>query len=144
MVLFGRSSFCGALFTLALSMFATQAQAQKAEFTLPFETHWVNAVLPPGTYQVTGFGGESWPKVLSITGNNQKFFVLATRETPISGEDDSYLKIVDVHGAQVVQEFNSPMSGKRFLFVPAKSLQVQAAAQSGSETATKIATRVVH
>ncbi|MBV9612282.1 MAG: hypothetical protein JO091_07410 [Acidobacteriaceae bacterium] len=127
------------LLASAMATFATNAQAAQATFTLPFEAHWGTAVLPAGDYTITEVSSRSWPKVLFVKGHDRSATILASIEQPLSGEEASALKIVNVGGTQVVREFISTAEGKCFRFEAPKYLRTQMAMRGATEAGTKIA-----
>ena len=66
-----------ALGLLAVSLVPATASAQvfKAYFTLPVETRWGKAVLPPGTYTVT-LNSQAFPNIASVQGERTHILVM--------------------------------------------------------------------
>jgi hypothetical protein len=103
---------------LALGALATNGNAQnayKGKFTLPFETHWGSATLPPGDYSfVMSSAGSDYR--LYVRGEKANAIILATAtdEKAVSGH--AQLNLVDIADTQTVQTFDAPELGKTFVY----------------------------
>lgn len=119
-----------AAFALALGLASSQAYAQKATFTLPFEAHWGNAVLQPGEYTLQAPSATSALPVFSVTGNG-KTILLASSNTAYETESKrNCLELVNINGAYFVRTFESGATGKSFAFVIPKSARHEAMANA--------------
>lgn len=133
-----------ALLSLVGGIFAVSANAQKATFTLPFETHWNNAVLPAGDYTLSSVSTISWPKVLTVSGQGKTVYILASVEELAPESERSYLRIENNGDTHVVREYNSGIAAKSFLFEAPKSLRTELAARGHSQEITKVAVLTRH
>jgi hypothetical protein len=128
-----------ALFVLALGLTTVQANAQQGRFVLPFEAHWNKVVLPAGEYKMSTPMSMSWPQVITVSGQEKTYYILTGNEAiePPSGE--SYLRILNVDGMHVVQQYKS-LSGKSFTFAVPKEIRADMA--RGGSRGTQIAVMV--
>jgi hypothetical protein len=145
MFLFRSRAIRAALLPIALGVFVASANAQQAKFTLPFEVHWGNAVLPAGEYTMNSPMTLAWPKVLNISGAETSAYVLAgVEKLAPESEGQSYLRIANVGGKHFVREYTSALAGKTFLFDIPKGVQSDIAARGHSSEITKIAVLTRH
>ena len=122
-----------ALFSIALGTFVASANAQQASFTLPFETHWNNAVLPAGDYRMSTVS-TMYPKVFSVTGQGKSFYILAgVGNAGEDSETNSYLRVENAGNLHVVREYVSGFTGKTYHFTTPKNIQTQLAAAGSSQ-----------
>ncbi len=107
--------------------------APQATFHLPVETHWGQAVLAPGDYNLflpavsldvpqfrVEHAGKSIFAVPLLTGNQDY-------------SASNYLKLADVDGQYYVTEFSCGMKGKTFTFSIPKPVRRQLAAAQGGK-----------
>lgn len=133
MFVFSGRAVRAALFSIALGTFVVSANAQQATFTLPFETHWNNAVLPAGDYRMTPITN-MYPKVFSITGQGKSFYILAgVGNVGQDSETNSYLRVENVGNLHVVREYVSGLTGRTYSFSTPKTIQTQLAAAGSSQ-----------
>lgn len=142
MYLFTSRAIRAALLPLAIGILVASANAQQARFTLPFETHWSNAVLPAGEYTMSMTDDLSWPKILTVSGHGKTVYILASIEALAPESEGSYLTIVDAGDTRVVREFNSGLTGRSFTFELPKAMRAQIAFSGHSTEVTKIAARI--
>jgi hypothetical protein len=103
---------------LALAAWATGGKAQNAyqgKFTLPFETHWGNAILPAGEYTFI-LASASSPYTLYIHGQTGNAIIKASAadEKVVSGH--AQLNLVDIADVQNVETFEAPELGLTFSY----------------------------
>jgi hypothetical protein len=145
MFLFSSRAIRAALLPIALGIFVASANAQHATFTLPFETHWGNAVLPPGEYTMYSPMTLAWPKVLSVSGQEKAAYILAgVEKLAPESEGASYLRIANFGDTHVVREYTSGVAGKTFLFAIPKGVRTDTAARAHSQEITKVAVLTRH
>ena len=99
-----RAGISGTLIFLALCLTAGSglAQEQGGSFTLPFRTHWGNAVLPPGNYTFTLLFTQD-PYLVDIRGKSASAFILAVGSTIGTTADDTRLDVVRIGGEHFVR-----------------------------------------
>ena len=145
MFLFSSRAMRAALLPIALGIFVASANAQHASFTLPFETQWGSAVLPPGEYNMYSPMTLARPKLLSISGPGKTAYILAGGEKLLpESESGSYLLIANVGGKHVVRQYTSVLSGKTFLFYVPRPVQTGIADRGHSQGITKVAVLTRH
>lgn len=144
MVRFHSGALRAAFFTTAAAIFAANANAEQARFTLPYETHWGLATLPPGEYTLSTWSDSTWPKVLSVSGHGKTVFILAGIASVNDNAEGSYLEIANVGGVRFVQKFQSGVFGKTFEFEAPKSLRAEMAAGRGPQQTTRVAVLTRH
>ena len=113
----------GVVLTAALALTASHAKAQHGTFNLPFEAHWGNVVLSPGSYRISVPMQMSSPHMIEISSNGKTVRIPAGFEAPRPQLGHSYLSLVQVNGAYVVREFSSEAYGKVFTFLLPKTLE---------------------
>ncbi len=143
MVLFRNRAVRAAVLSLVTGIFAGAANASQARFTLPFETHWGSAVLPPGEYTMASPLRTSWPRVLAVSGEGRTVYILASVESALPESEESSLEVVNVRGARFVREFRSGLRGKSFSFDVPKAMRTQIA-HGTADQATKVAVLTRH
>jgi hypothetical protein len=108
---------------LALGALATGGNAQDAyqgKFTLPFETHWGNAILPAGDYTFVMSSASSDYR-LYIRGAQVNAIIRATSTDDRGVSDHAQLNLVDIADVRTVQAFDAPELGRTFIyFTPAQ------------------------
>jgi hypothetical protein len=111
--------FSFGLLVLTAAVGAAQAGVQ-AQFHLPFEARWGQAILAPGDYKVSlpesSTAGRQW----LVTSQDKSVFVqpLVTDHDERWADDSkgSYLTLVKVNGMYVVSQYRSGPTGKVFGF----------------------------
>ena len=146
MFVFSGRTVRAVLFSIALGTFVVSANAQQGTFTLPFETHWGNAVLPAGDYKMSSSVTPAFPKVLSISGQGISVWVIAGMANPADdSETNSYLTIQSVGSLHVVRQFVSGLTGKTYKFEMPKTIRTElAAAGSPQQEITNVAVLARH
>src|ERR1700682_2841240 len=99
--------------TLALGALATGGNAQDSfhgKFTLPFETRWGSATLPPGDYTFT-LPSNSAPYRFYIQGQGASAIIQATTAEEKVVSERSQLSLVDIAAVHTVQTFEAPELG---------------------------------
>jgi hypothetical protein len=103
---------------LALGALATSGNAQNAyqgKFTLPFETHWGSATLPPGDYTFT-LPSTIAPYTLYIRGEGVDAIIMAAVTDRVVSTH-AQLNLVDIADVQTVQTFDAPELGVTFIYL---------------------------
>ncbi len=103
---------------LALGALATNGNAQniyQGKFTLPFETHWGNATLPPGDYTFVMSSASSDYR-LYIRGEKVNAIIMAAVADEKAASGQAQLNLVDIADTQTVQTFDAPELGKTFVY----------------------------
>ena len=114
-----RHAFASMLLAIAFSATALPlgaADVYRGSVNLPFETHWGDAVLQPGTYSFiveTGFSGQS---AIKLTGADGPKRILPTTYDLRATSGGASLTIVNVDGTYTVKRLNAGMIGKSFDF----------------------------
>jgi hypothetical protein len=125
-----------AAFAIAAGLLASPLSAAQGKFNLPFEAHWGNAVLAPGSYKISGPSVTSPVGILYIYGNGKTQMAVPAM-TEIRGDSDhSYLRLVNVGGTYVVREFVSGATGRNYTFGIPKTLRLHMTQQKEHEVAT--------
>jgi hypothetical protein len=102
---------------LALAGLATSGQAQttyKGKFTLPFETRWGSATLPPGDYTFT-LPSTIAPYTLYIRGEGVDAIIIAAVTDRVVSSH-AQLNLADIADVQTVQTFDAPELGLTFIY----------------------------
>ena len=103
---------------LALGTLATSGNAQdsyQGKFTLPVETHWGGATLPPGDYTFT-LPSNSAPYRLYIQGQGVSAIVQAITADQKVVSERPELNLVDIADVHTVQTFEAPELGVTFAY----------------------------
>src|ERR1700694_5012857 len=103
---------------LTLGALATGGNAQDSfhgKFTLPFETHWGSATLPPGDYTFT-LPSNSAPYRFYIQGQGASAIIQATTAEEKVVSERSQLSLVDIAAVHTVQTFEAPELGVTFTY----------------------------
>jgi len=110
-----------ALALLAVSLAPTSASAQtfKGYFTLPVETRWGTAVLPPGTYSVS-LDSLAFPSIAKINGEDAHFLVMAMGVDAGEPSDQCKLVIARSGGKARVRNLSLGTAGMSFSYAPPK------------------------
>src|SRR5215472_7405847 len=110
-----------ALGLAAASFFARPASAQSeaGTFTLPIETRWDRAVLPPGNYSFT-MNSTSLPAIITVRGEKTVAVVMAYGYNTRTWSDHSSLTLVR-HGERgTVRSLQIVDLGLTFYYTPPK------------------------
>ena len=103
---------------LALGALAAGGNAQDSfhgKFTLPFETHWGSATLPPGDYTFT-LQSKSAPYRFYIHGQAANAIIQASTAEQQVASERPQLNLVDVGDVRSVQTFEAPELGVTFTY----------------------------
>jgi hypothetical protein len=103
---------------LSLGALATSGNAQTAyqgKFTLPVETHWGGATLPPGDYTFT-MSTASSPYTLYVHGQAANAIIMATTADQKVASERPQLNLVDIADVQTVQTFDAPELGLTLVY----------------------------
>jgi len=117
------------LITLAASavlLFARlgSAQVSAGRFTLPVETRWGTAVLPPGDYSFR-LPSATLPAVVTVSGQGQKVMIMVTGGTSEHEvSDGSSLTLIRVGQKAFVRSFDLGHLGTTFFYRPPKGQEV--------------------
>src|SRR5438270_264399 len=97
------------------------AGASQFKITLPMAAQWGRAYLSAGDYTITTVANSP---ALEVSGNGKTVCVLAATASRDGDQNKSYVRLVNVNGRQVIQQFTSAASGTtyNFLLPPAKSI----------------------
>lgn len=104
------------MFATLISVAGANAQTFAGRFTLPYQVHWDQAVLPAGDYTILMPTVHSPAIVQSANGKISAFVF-----TAISGDREegaTYLTIVNRGGERKVASLNLPHSGISLVYVP--------------------------
>src|SRR5579872_6108094 len=122
--------FLGVL--IASCVFTVAANAQPiyvGKFTLPYEVHWGQAVLPAGDYSIRMDSVAARPVISSASGNKAVF-----TEPPIFADSEkggTYLTITAQGNERRVRSLNVPALGKSVIFAPLTKSQREILAKAG-------------
>jgi hypothetical protein len=109
---------------IAVGFLVGSASAQpvvKGTFTLPYEVHWGNAVLPPGHYSITIDDGRR-PAMVINTLTQQIAFVMARALDDATKGQPTALLITKTENARFVRSFNWREGNQSFIYqAPAES-----------------------
>ena len=118
------------LATAALMVASTVASAQTLTATIPFSFQAGNAVMAPGTYQLSNRGGERWFQLKNVESNQATYLMpLGTQDPPeewqkastspsrsfigfACGDDHCVLKSTWIAQTDSAHEFATPNEGK--------------------------------
>lgn len=112
---------------LATFAFVAAANAQPSfagKFTLPFEVHWGQGVLPAGNYSIRM--GPSGPVEISATDGTRKILT----KPPVVADSEkgsTYLTITSNGSERTVRSLNMPELGKMVIFSPLSKAEREAA-----------------
>jgi hypothetical protein len=137
------------LAAIALSVLATSGNAQNAyqgKFTLPVETHWGSATLPPGDYTFT-LPSKSAPYTLYIQGHGVSAIIRAITADPTADQrvisEHPQLNLVDIADSHIVQTFEAPDLGVTFTYwTPTQTLMGRKEARQKAVSQTAPASQV--
>ena len=104
---------------LALGALATSGYAQnayKGTFTLPVETHWGSATLPPGDYTFA-LPSKNSPYTLYIHGEGVNAMIMAATADNRVVSGQAQLNLVDIADVQTVKTFDAPGLGLTFIYL---------------------------
>ena len=134
-----------ALFVTAMLACCALAGTAKADptytgkFTLPYEVHWGQAVLPAGDYTIMMDRSEPATKIHSANGKNW-FIFNATTDDVVKG--GAFLLVTSNGSRRTVRYFNAPFLGKVLIYSPlTKSEQEVIARGNSSETMVAVAAK---
>ncbi len=100
----------------AICLTASLANAERAQFDLPFEARWGSTILHPGTYTFDIPSATLWPQQINLNKNGSTVWILPIAESTGLGSNHSYLKLVAVRGTYFIREYDSGQTGKQFTF----------------------------
>ncbi len=117
-------------FALGIGLTAMQLSAQQGTFNLPVQAHWGNAVLQPGehTVQVPLPLGQT---IVYLQGGGTAQMAVPLTTENAAGANRSFLRLSKVNGEYYVDEYQSGVSGKRFIFAKPKATR---STSSGKDT----------
>jgi hypothetical protein len=122
-------AFLGLL--IATCAFAAAAYAQPTfagRFTLPYEVHWGQAVLPAGDYSIRM--GSAGPAVISAKNGTMSVFT----QPPIMADSEkggTSLTITRQGNERTVRSLNLPQLGKLVVFAPLTKAEREISAKAG-------------
>ena len=117
---------------MAICAFSAAANAEPlfvGKFTLPYEVHWGQAVLPAGQYFIRMDSSSSSATVRSVKGDRTAFMV-----PPIVADNErggTYLTITAQGDKRTVRSLNMPEVGKMAIFAPLTKSEREAIAKAG-------------
>lgn len=118
-------------FVAALGLGASQANAQKATFHLPFEAHWGRAILHPGTYTLSDPDSVSVNRIFYLRGDaGTQMAIPRVVGNEVAVSDRTYLKLVNVDGTYYVREYVSAARGTALKFAIPKENDRELSAQT--------------
>jgi len=126
--------FAGVLIAACLFGVPASAQSVQGKFTLPYETHWGQAVLPPGDYQLT-FTHNSLGTMLLVIRDAKSLRFVAYELTDVrddSAKGPSALLIGTQGTRRAVQSLRIAELGKTFVYErpPAQGRSTEEAGQT--------------
>jgi hypothetical protein len=120
----------GVLITTCGFTVAANAQPSFAgKFTLPYEVHWGQAVLPAGEYSIRMNSMSALPEVSSASGS-RKVYTLP----PVIADGErggTYLTITTQGNEHTVRSLNLPQLGKVVIFKPLTKSERESLAKAG-------------
>lgn len=117
---------------IATCGFTVAANAQPSfagKFTLPYEVHWGQAVLPAGVYSIRMNSMSALPEVSSASGS-RKVYTLP----PVIADGEkggTYLTITTQGNEHTVRSLNLPQLGKVVIFAPLTKSERESLAKAG-------------
>lgn len=117
-------------FVAALGLGASQANAQKTTFYLPFQAHWGRAILNPGDYTLSVPDSASLSRIFYLQGAGRTQMAIPTIVSNEVTSGRSCLKLVNVDGTYYVQEYVSAARGTALKFAIPKASHRELSAQT--------------
>ena len=127
--------------SVLLGLFASGAVAEQGRFSLPFDAQWGSVRLPAGEYTLSTSVSLSEPRIITISGEDRTYYILATNEDLNDESAHNFLTVVNVSGRQFVREFYCGNTGKTFRFAVPKAAKVQLAKTADPSTKIAVLTR---
>ncbi len=118
-----------ALFACAIMVSSATASAQvlfRGTMELANQTRWSQAVLQPGTYEVTVEQLLREGRVIHISGHGYQAAILAGSSESAKSATNGKLEIVQVNGMDVVRRFDAGSLGVSFAFHVPKAARTEA------------------
>ncbi len=119
---------------LAACALAGAANAQPTftgKFTLPYEVHWGQTVLPAGDYSITMDRLDSAALVRSASGKAR--FITAFPTSGDSLKGGAFLYVTTNEGQHRVRYMNAPMLGKVLIYEPISKTEREEIAKGGGQ-----------
>ena len=105
---------------------AAAQQTYKGTFDLQTEAYWGPTLLPPGHYTVMMHPEPGKAvRVLSLTGEGVRAYVLAGPGTPEHVAEKGTLRLYDYNGVYVVRQLNTGLLGQSYNFVTSKKARAR-------------------
>ena len=127
------------VFTTCVITIAANAQPTfVGKFTLPYEVHWGQAVLPAGEYSIRMDSMAAGAKVTSADGSRTvytQFPMFADRE-----KGGTHLTITTKGNERRVRTLNAPEIGKLIIFAPLSKSEREELAKGGQSTTVPVVT----
>jgi hypothetical protein len=125
----------------AISTFAAAAYAQPSfagKFTLPYEVHWGQSVLPAGDYTIRM--GPTGPAVIRSADGARALF---TRIPAVADSEkgSAHLTITSTGSERTVRSLNMPGLGKMVIFAPPTKAEREAAKAGHADTISVVSAK---
>ena len=126
---------------VATCVFIVAANAQPTfvgKFTLPYEVHWGQAVLPAGEYSIRMDSVAGPAKIMPASGN----WVVYT-QSPITADSEkggTYLTLTILGNERRVHSMNLPALGKSVIFAPFTKSEREELAKGGQVNTVPVIT----
>lgn len=121
-------------FAAALVLTVSEASAQPATFTLPFQAHFGNVTLPPGEYHMAMPTATSSIRAIYLYGNGKVQATLPAAIDAYADSGDSHLEIVNIDGTYFVKRFVSGVTGTTYTFHLPKAVRREIFANTRATT----------
>ena len=108
------------------------------KFTLPYEVHWGQAVLPAGEYSIRMDSAAAAAKVTSTDGSRTIY-----TQFPMFADSDkgsTHLTITTMGNERKVRSLNAPDLGKLIIFAPLSKSEREELAKAGQSTNVPVVT----
>ena len=126
---------------LATSLFSAAANAHPTfagKFTLPYEVHWGQAVLPAGDYYIRMSATQPLAVITSVSGNMGVF----TQAPKVADSEPGgrCLTITNLGNERRVRSLNLPEIGKIIIFAPLSKNEREILAKAGQVSTVPVVT----
>jgi len=123
--------------TSSLTAAANAQPSFVGKFTLPYEVHWNNAVLPAGQYSITMDSGDGPALVSSTSGNRSVYTAVPTIS---DAEKGTACLTITVGNERRVRSLNLPELGQSLIFEPLTQTEREMLAKAGQIDAVPVVT----
>jgi hypothetical protein len=126
---------------IATCVLTVAAKAQPTfvgTFTLPYEVHWGQALLPAGEYFIRMDSAGAAAKVTSTDGSRTVYTQFPTFADSEKG--DTHLTITKMGNERRVRSLNAPKFGKLIIFAPLSKSEREELAKAGQSITVPVVT----